>query len=103
VDGQVHRRPLPLILVALIALGVDEHLQVVNALKNVAVTAANLAAALVFVAVADIHWRAVILVAAGSIVGGLLGARIGRRLPPPVLRAFVVALGLFVTIRLLIG
>ena len=88
-------------LIALFGLGVDEDLQVVNALKNAAVTAANAAAAFVFIAVADLDWAVVLLIALGSVLGGQIGARLGRRLPAPVLRAFVVALGLLVTVRLL--
>jgi uncharacterized membrane protein YfcA len=33
------------------------------------------------------------IIAAGSTVGGLLGARIGRRLRPSVLRAVIVTVG----------
>ena len=91
------------ILIALLALGLDEDLQVVNALKNAAVTTANAAAALVFVVVADLDWTSVALIAVGSTLGGQVGARVGRRLPAPVLRALVVALGLFVTVRLVQG
>lgn len=88
------------ILIALLALGAEEDLQVVNALKNAAVTAANTAAALVFTAVADLDWAIVALIALGSVLGGQLGARVGRRLPAPALRALVVALGVLVAIRL---
>lgn len=82
------------ILIALLALGIDEQLQVVNALKNAAVTAANAAAAVVFVTVGDLDWAVVALIALGSVIDGQLGARVGRRLPASVLRALVVAVGL---------
>ncbi|MGC9668696.1 sulfite exporter TauE/SafE family protein [Planosporangium sp. 12N6] len=95
------------ILLALLALGIDDDLQVVNALKNAAVTAANLAAALVFLtvghlnrAVGHLDWGVVALIGAGAAVGGQLGARIGRRLPSGVLRGLVVALGLVVAAHL---
>ncbi len=88
------------LLIALLGLGTGEELQVVNALKNAAVTAANAAAALVFAAVADLDWAIVVLIALGSVLGGQVGARVGRRLPAPVLRALVVALGLLVAVRL---
>lgn len=81
------------ILIAVLALGIEEDLQVVNALKNAAVTAANTAAALVFTAVADLDWTVVVLIAVGSILGGQIGARVGRRLPASALRALVVVLG----------
>jgi uncharacterized membrane protein YfcA len=88
------------ILLTMLALGVEEDLQVVNALKNAAVTAANVAASVVFVATAHLDWSAVVLIGAGAAIGGQLGARIGRRLPAPVLRGLVVALGLIVAARL---
>lgn len=89
-------------LIALLGLGTGEDLQVVNALKNAAVTAANLAAAAVFVTVADPDWAVVALIAAGSVLGGQAGARVGRRLPAPVLRILVVALGVTVAVRLVL-
>ncbi len=88
------------LLIALLGLAVEEDLQVVNALKNAAVTAANASAALVFAAVAELDWTVVLLIALGSVVGGQVGARVGRRLPAPVLRGVVVALGLLVAVRL---
>ena len=39
----------------------------------------------IFLFVADLDWPAVGLLAAGSVVGGYVGARIGRRLPPTLL------------------
>ena len=90
-------------LIALLGLGVEDDLQVVNALKNATVTAANTAAALVFVTVAALDWTVVLLIALGSVLGGQIGARLGRRLPAPALRAVVVALGLLVAVRLIAG
>jgi uncharacterized membrane protein YfcA len=88
------------ILLALLALGIEEDMQVVNALKNAAVAAANLAAALFFVVVGHLDWRVIVLIGAGAAVGGQLGARVGRRLPTPVLRGLVVGLGVLVAAHL---
>ena len=89
-------------LVAFLALGLEESLQVVNGLKNVAVLAANVAASLIFVFVAPLDWTVVALIAVGSVVGGWLGAHIGRRLPPTVFRVLVVVFGYTVGVRLLV-
>jgi uncharacterized protein len=91
------------ILIALLGLAGEADLQAVNALKNAAVTAANCAAAVVFVGVADLDWTVVALIAAGSVLGGRMGARIARRLPARVLRAAVVTVGLVVGVRLALG
>jgi uncharacterized protein len=90
-------------LVAFLALGLDLHLQVVNALKNVAILSANLAASVVFIAFAPLDWAVVGLIAVGSVPGGWLGAHLGRRLPPLVFRSLVVVFGYVVGIRLLLG
>lgn len=90
-------------LVAFLALGLEESLQVVNGLKNVAVLAANVAASLIFVFVAPLDWAVVALIAVGSVVGGWLGAHIGRRLSPTVFRVLVVAFGYVVGVRLLVS
>ncbi len=41
------------------------------------------------------------LIAAGSILGGQLGARIGRKLPPAALRAVIVCVGVAALVKLL--
>jgi uncharacterized membrane protein YfcA len=48
-----------------------------------------------------ISWPAAGLIAAGSLVGGLLGARYGRRLSGNALRAIIVVVGLIGLYRLL--
>ena len=90
-------------LVAFLALGLDVPLQAINALKNLAILAANVAATVVFVFVAPLDWAVVGLIAAGSIVGGWVGAHLGRRLSPLVFRTLVVVFGYVVAIRLIVG
>jgi uncharacterized membrane protein YfcA len=79
-----------------------EPLQRQNALKNVLAGLVNLVAAIVFALTAHIDWTAAGLIAAGSILGGLLGARIGRKLSPTVLRALIVVIGLAAVVKLLL-
>jgi uncharacterized membrane protein YfcA len=55
----------------------------------------------VFVIAAHVAWSAALLIACGSTLGGVLGARVGRRLAPGVLRAVIVAVGIFAIVRLL--
>ncbi len=89
------------VMVAVLGLGLDLELRVVNALKTLALLAANLVASLIFVLVADLDWTVIGLLAAGSVVGGYVGAHIGRRLPPTVFRVLVVAAGLSVAVTML--
>ena len=65
----------------------------VNALKTLAVMACNVVSGVIFVFAADLDWVAVALLAAGSVVGGYVGSRIGRLLPAPVLRTGIVVMG----------
>jgi uncharacterized membrane protein YfcA len=81
-------------MVAVLGLGLDLPLRVVNALKTLAVLSANVVAGLIFVVVADLDWVVVSLLALGSVVGGYVGARIGRRLPPTLFRVLVVTAGI---------
>jgi uncharacterized protein len=83
-----------ILLLAILGLGLPESLQRINAVKNVLAGLVNLVAAVVFVIVAHIAWDAAALIAVGAALGGVLGARVGRRLPPAVLRAVIVVVGL---------
>ncbi len=91
------------ILIALLAIFVSDDLQRLNGLKNVLTLIVNGVAAVLFVCVAPVAWLPAVLIAAGSIVGGQVGASIGRRLSPLVLRVAIVVVGLVVAVRLLLG
>ena len=90
------------ILIALLAIFVPDDLQRLNGLKNVLTLVVNAVAALLFVFVAPVAWDAAVLVAVGSIVGGQVGAVVGRRLSPLVLRGAIVAVGAVVAVRMLL-
>ena len=90
------------LVIGMLGTFLDETLQRVNGAKNILVTIVNGTAAAVFLGFAHVSWGAAALVAAGSTVGGLLGARFGRRLPPTALRLFVVVIGLISAIKLII-
>jgi uncharacterized membrane protein YfcA len=89
------------LVIGLLGSFLDDDLQRVNAAKNVLVAIVNATAALVFILFAKVNWVAVLLIAVGSTVGGLLGARVGRRLPPLALRIFVVIIGVISAAKLI--
>ncbi|GAA2074871.1 sulfite exporter TauE/SafE family protein [Actinomadura alba] len=91
------------VLIALLGIFLDDDLQRIVGTKNVLTGLVNAAAAVLFVAVADVDWAVVALIAIGSTLGGLLGAAFGRRLPAAALRAFIVAVGLIAVGKLLLG
>lgn len=91
------------LLMGLFGLLLAETLQRQNALKNVLAGLVNAVAAVVFViaATAQVNWAAAGLIAGGSTLGGLIGARVGRRLPPNILRGVIVVVGIVAIVKLL--
>jgi uncharacterized membrane protein YfcA len=81
------------LLMAILGIGVDDTMQRHNATKNVLAMLVNGIAAVIFVFAAHVDWAAAGLIAAGSVVGGQIGATVGRRLPPNVLRGVIVVVG----------
>ncbi|HET8607361.1 MAG TPA: sulfite exporter TauE/SafE family protein [Gaiellaceae bacterium] len=89
-----------IIIVSMLGITLNERLQRINAVKNVLAMLTNLVAALIFIAVAHVAWGAAVLIAAGSIAGGQIGAHVGRRLPPLALRGVIVAVGVAAIVKL---
>lgn len=89
-----------ILLIAILGITLRDDLQRLNGLKNVLAGLVNLTAGVVFVVAAEIDWGIAGLIAAGSTVGGILGARYGRRLSPTALRALIVVLGVVAILRL---
>jgi uncharacterized membrane protein YfcA len=90
------------ILMSVLGLGLRQDLQRVNGTKNALAAAINTVAALLFIAAADVAWHAVVLIAAGSALGGFLGARFGRLLQSGPLRAVIVSAGVLAMAKLLV-
>jgi uncharacterized membrane protein YfcA len=91
-----------ILLLAILGLSLEgEDLQRINALKVVLAGLVNLVAGVVFIFSVQVVWLAALLIAVGSTIGGVAGARYGRRLPPSALRAVIVAVGIFAIVRLL--
>ena len=90
------------LLMAILGIGVVDSMQRHNATKNVLALVVNGIAAVVFLFVSHVDWRAVALIAVGSVVGGQIGATVGRRLPPVVLRGVIVVVGVVAIVSLLL-
>ncbi|KMO97530.1 sulfite exporter TauE/SafE family protein [Streptomyces roseus] len=88
--------------VGLMGLLLHEDLQRLNAVKNVLAALVNGIAAVFFLFVAEFDWTAVLLIAVGSTLGGQIGAKIGRRLPPTVLRGVIVVVGVIAIVQLML-
>ena len=89
------------LLMGIMAITLREDLQRINAGKNVLAAIINGVAGVLFIAMAHVAWRPALLLAAGSIIGGQIGAKTGRRLPAGVLRGIIVVVGIVAVVRLL--
>jgi uncharacterized membrane protein YfcA len=92
---------LGVILLAVLGLALDDALVRVNGVRSVLSLVVNTIAVAVFAVAADVAWGDAAVLAVTALVGGYVGARLWRRLPVPVLRAVVVALGLAAAAKLL--
>jgi uncharacterized membrane protein YfcA len=90
------------LLMAFLGILLDEHLQRLNAVKNVLAGLVNATAAVIFVLASDVAWGAAALIAIGSTAGGQLGGMYGRGLPPVALRGLIVVVGTVAAVRLLV-
>jgi uncharacterized membrane protein YfcA len=88
------------LLMGMMGLALREDLQRINGVKNVLAAIINGVAAVLFIIVAHVAWRPALLLAVGSIIGGQIGAKVGRRLPAVALRAIIVCVGIVAVIRL---
>ena len=92
-----------ILLLAILGVALPQDLHRTNALKNVLAGLGNGVAGLYFIVFAHIAWAPAGLIAAGSVVGGQLGATYGRRLSPRVLRVLIVVVGATAIVRLAAG
>lgn len=91
-----------ILLFALLGTALPDDMARLQGLRNVLAGTANGVAALVFVLVADVSYEAAALIAVGASVGGVVGARVGRRLAPTTLRALVVVVGIAAILQLVL-
>jgi uncharacterized membrane protein YfcA len=84
------------LVLAVLSVAATEPLPVTNAVKSVVLGASNLSAAVIYAAVAPVHWAAAGLLAVGCLAGSWIGPALVRRLPERPLRLAiaVAALGL---------
>jgi uncharacterized membrane protein YfcA len=91
------------LLLGLLGVLLSADLQWINGVKNLLAGLVNGVAAALFLALGTVAWQPALLIAAGSVVGGLVGGRWGRRLPPAGLRAAIVVVGVVALVKLLAG
>jgi uncharacterized membrane protein YfcA len=89
------------LLLGLLGVLLSTNLQWINGVKNLLAGLVNAVAAVLFLVIGDVAWQPALLIAVGSVAGGLAGGRWGRKLPPAVLRGVIVAVGVAALVKLL--
>lgn len=93
---------LGILLLAVLGVMLSVTLQEANGLKNVLAMFVNLVSGVAFALFAPVAWWPVALIGAGAIVGGQVGAKVGRRLPDAALRGAIVVIGALAIAKLLL-
>ncbi len=86
-----------LMLAALTLYGLRD-IWLMNSLKIFLATLMNAAAVLALVFTDLIFWRLTLIAAVSAIAGGYVGVHAARRLPPKIVRGFVIAMGVVLTV-----
>jgi hypothetical protein len=84
-----------ILMLAAMGILLPSSIQHANALKVLFSLLINAIAAVIFVLSGTVRGAEAALMAAASIAGGFLGARLAQRLPPAGMRGFAIAVGLF--------
>ena len=80
-----------LIMTALYGLLAGMNVRAMFAPRTLMLAVANIAASLIFIIGGLVRWSACVPMLAGAIVGGWIGAHIGKRLPPLAVRIWTLA------------
>lgn len=102
VYGSYFGAGLGVLLLGVLGGTLPDRLLHLNGLRSVLSLAINTIAMALFIVVAPVAWAAVVVMAPASLIGGYTGARFARRLPTPVFRVAVIALGVIAATRLLL-
>lgn len=84
-------------LAGLNLLGLED-IRVMNALKNLFTALCNGIAVIVFVIAGAVSWSHALVMMSGGLIGGYIGGHAGNRLPSPIGRMIVTAVGTLLTI-----
>ncbi|MEV4414153.1 sulfite exporter TauE/SafE family protein [Catellatospora sp. NPDC049609] len=102
VYGGYFNSVLGVILIAVLGIVVVETMNRVVALKNALQLAVGAVATTMYTLFGPVYWPAVAVLVPATLLGGFLGARLGRRLPARTLRAVIVGFGVTVAGVLLV-
>lgn len=82
------------IILAILAVVIDDALVRTNALKQLMSLIINTCAAIVFLSQGHVDWLVALVIAIASLAGGLVGGKLASRFPEPLLRGVAIAVAL---------
>ena len=91
-----------MIVLAVLALVIDDTLTRLNGLKQAIAFSVNVAAAIFFLFSGRVVWPAALVMMVGALLGGVIGGRLASRIKPETLRRVVVTIGVAVSIIYLV-
>lgn len=86
-----------ILMLATLALMGMEEIHTMNALKTVLGSLINGIAVVIFIAYRKVMWTQALVMIVGAVLGGYFGAYFAKKLPPAVVRSFVIAVGFSMT------
>ncbi|GIK74133.1 MAG: UPF0721 transmembrane protein [Chloroflexota bacterium] len=89
---------LSVIILAVLGLVIDDTLTRLNGLKQIIAFSVNVAAAIFFIFSDQVVWSAAAVMAAGAVLGGVLGGKLARFVKPQALRVIVVTIAVIVAV-----
>ncbi len=89
---------LSVIVLAVLGLVLEDPLTRLNALKQTLALVINIAAAIFFLFSGQVVWPVMLVMAIGSLLGGVLGGRLAGWIRPQVLRLIVVSAGVVIAL-----
>lgn len=87
-----------ILMLALFGLLGQTRLNAMNAIKNLVSTLLTAIAVAIYAAGGIVQWKEALIMMVAATLGGYLGARGARKIPAPVLRWIIVAIGLVMTV-----
>jgi uncharacterized membrane protein YfcA len=87
-----------IVMLAALAITEGDDFHLINSAKHLCSTVIQLVAVVLFIVAGLVSWPETLIVGAASVIGGYLGVVFGRRLPAPVIRWLVIAVGGALTI-----
>jgi uncharacterized membrane protein YfcA len=91
-----------ILMLAAMGILVPSSMQHANGLKILLGTLTNGVACVLFAFDGRVHWPVALVMALASMVGGVIGAMVARRMAPGAMRAFAIGVGVFAAAKILL-